>query len=92
VTAGTSEFWKSHRGLVWSNPQADDSIHIRAALLRPRFDRLLEIAVHFGLDRLRCEWKVLCEEPTPQVSRAAPSVTRILGNIEKGFARADSGN
>ncbi len=50
-----ADFWRGHAGLVWSNSQADDGAHIRAALLRPRFGRLLEIAVEFGLPRVRAE-------------------------------------
>ena len=37
----------SRFGLVKTD--VDDAVHIRAALLRPRFDRLLDIAVAFGL-------------------------------------------
>ena len=48
----TLEFWQRHAGLVWSNPEADDSVHIRAALMRPRFTLLLDIATEFGLERL----------------------------------------
>lgn len=86
------EFWKKHPGLVWSNPEADDAIHIRAALLRPRFDRLLDIAAEFGLERLRLEWSTLLDEHTPETSRAHDSVERILTNIEKGFSSVASGN
>ena len=38
MTAAHREFWRRHPGLVWSNPEADDATHIRAALVRPRFD------------------------------------------------------
>jgi hypothetical protein len=86
------EFWQKHRGLVWSNPEADDSVHIRAALLRPRFARLLDIALEFGLDRLRHEWAALQGDSTSDVQRARPSVERILTNIEKGFAVAATRN
>ena len=86
------ELWKSHPGLVWSNPGADDSTHIRAALLRPRFDRLLDIAVTFGVERLRHEWAVLQTDSNIEVTRARNPVERILGNIEKGFALASTRN
>ena len=86
--AANSEFWRRHPGLVWSNPEADDGIYIRAALLRPRFTRLLDIALEFGLDRLRREWDWLQAEETPEVQRARASVERILTNIEKGFSVA----
>jgi hypothetical protein len=88
VNAATSLFWKAQRGLIWSNPNAGDSAHIRAALLRPRFGQLLEIAVEFRLERVRAEWAVLKEERTRDAERARLPVERILRHIEEGFARA----
>ena len=81
-------FWRRFPGLAWSNPDADDSVRIRAALVRPRFDRLLEIALEFGLPRLRSEWEFLRGQPTPEVLRADKIVERILHNIEEGFQSA----
>ena len=86
------ELWQTQPGLVWSNPNADDSAHIRASLIRPRFERLLDIAVAFGVDRLREEWIELRSEGTAETVRAQSSVERILNNIEKGFALAASRN
>jgi len=86
------EFWRQHPGLVWSNPEAGDEVRIRAALVRPRFDRLLSIALEFGLDRLRQEWSVLLDEGTSETKRARATVERILANIEKGFVLAASRN
>ena len=86
------EFWKKHPGLVWSNPEANDAIQIRATLLRPQFDRLLDIAGEFGLERLRLEWSILLDEHTSETSRAHDSVERILTNIENGFSSVASGN
>ncbi len=86
------DFWDEHGGLVWSYAAADDSIHLRAALVRPGFDRLLKIAIEFGIDRLRQEWQILAEEQTPEAKRASPAVERILTNIEKGFCLAASGD
>ncbi|MDB6039367.1 MAG: hypothetical protein JWM99_3208 [Verrucomicrobiales bacterium] len=85
-------FWEKHPGLVWSNPNAGDEVYIRAALLKPRYLQLLEIALEFGLDRLRHEWKLLKEENTPAAQFAALSVERILRNIGKGFEVASSQN
>lgn len=85
-------FWQRHRGLVWSNPAADDSVHIRAALVRPRFDRLLDIALKFGVERLRREWTEVQIDDNREVVRARAPVERILRNIEKGFALAASRN
>lgn len=92
VSGQRSAFWDRHPGLVWSNPNADDSVHIRAALVRPRFQQLLAIAVEFGLERVRAEWDVLQSEPTLEVERARPLVNRILSNIQEGFRFAAAGN
>jgi len=86
------EFWQRHPGLVWSNPEADDTVRIRRALLRPRFDRLLDIALEFGIERLQSEWSVLEHENTPGARRAQSSVKRILTNIEQGFSSVTSGD
>jgi hypothetical protein len=86
------EFWKRHPGLVWSNPAAGDAAQIRAALVRPRYGVLLDIALEFGVERLRHEWAELQAETTPEVARARPSVERILAHIEEGFALAASGH
>jgi hypothetical protein len=85
-------FWQAHPGLVWSNAQATDSQRIRAALVKPLFQRLLDIAVHFGLDRLRAEWQALLDDADDEVERAKPAVERILLNIEKGHVRAAAAN
>ncbi len=83
-----NSFWQRHPGLVWSNPDAGDSTRIRAALLRPTFGRLLDIASEFGIERVRHEWSELQADDSREVRRARPAVGRILGNIEKGFSRA----
>lgn len=85
-------FWQKHRGLVWSNPAADDSTHIRAALAKPRFSQLLPIAVEFGIKRLRFEWSELLMDDAQELKRAHAPVERILTNIEKGFALAATRN
>ena len=90
--ANRRAFWLRHPGLVWSNPEADDSAFICAALLHPRFIRLLAVAAEFGVDRLQCEWALLRDEATPEARRAAAAVERILNHIEKGFALAAAKN
>jgi hypothetical protein len=90
VNPAANQFWQKHRGLVWSNPNADDSTHIRASLLRPRFRLLLDIALEFGLDHVRKEWSELQKDDSREVVRAREPVGRILSNIEKGFALAAS--
>jgi len=92
MTTSRTQFWQKHPGLVWSNPDAADSVYIRAALLRPRFGRLLEIALEFGFERVRAEWAELMDDPRCQTERVRNSVERILNNIEKGFALAPARN
>ncbi len=89
-TANHARFWRRHPGLVWSAKNASDSVFLRAALLRPRFERLLDVAVEFGLERLRAEWKILADEGAPESRRAGAAVERILRNIAKGFALAET--
>jgi hypothetical protein len=67
-------------------------VHIRAALVRPRFSQLLSIVAEFGLERVKEEWQVLTGEPTPEVQKARPIVERILANIEEGRRLAARGN
>jgi len=86
------EFWQKHPGLVWSNSAAPDHVYIRAALLRPRFSELLDIALEFGLERVEQEWAELQLDDTHEVRRATPMVERILSNLGKGFQIAASGN
>ena len=90
VAENNRDFWKSFPELCWSNRNASDSVHIRAALCRPRFECLVEIADRFGIDRLREEWRLLTTEGSVDVKRAASIVERILGNIERGFCHAEA--
>ena len=92
MNASPRPFWRTQPGLVWSNPTADDAAHIRAALLRPRFGQLLEIAVEFGIERVREEWAVLQTDQTKEVERARAPVERILRHIEEGFASVAAGH
>lgn len=88
VSTHRQAFWARHRGLVWSNPDATDAVHIRAALLHPRFSQLLAIAAEFGPPRLSREWAALSAEMPAETNRVRPAVERALRNIEKGFADA----
>ena len=87
-----TSFWERYPGLVWSNRNASDQVYIRAALLKPRFSELLEIALEFGLDRVQREWGELQLDETQAVHRARPLVDRILVNIGKGFEIASTRN
>jgi hypothetical protein len=83
-----TRYWARDPGLIWSNPGAGEAVRIRRALLQPRFGRLLDIALRFGLDRLRREWHELEADATPGVCVARPTTERILRNIETGFSHA----
>lgn len=85
-------FQQRHPGLVWSNSRAGDAVWIRAALMRPRFETLLDACLEFGLERVRCEWAELNREPDREVAVVAPEVNRILQHITEGFADAQAGN
>lgn len=75
--------------LTWSNSQASHEVLVRAALLRPTFERLLALALEplpaLGLAQLKREWRRLARECPEEALRAAPSVERILRNIAGGF-------
>jgi len=92
VSTTAIQFWRKHPGLVWSNPAADDATHIRAALLRPHFGRLLDIVMEFGLERVLHEWAELQEDDSREVARARGPVERILTNIRKGLEIAAAGH
>jgi hypothetical protein len=79
------ELWTKHPGLVWSNPRADDSIRLRAALIHPRFETLLDCVEVFGIERLESEWAILVADDSVEARRAAPAVNRIINNIRCGL-------
>jgi len=74
--------------LDWSNRKASDDLHIRAALMKPRFPVLLDIALEFGLERLKGEWAILVEDPGTDTARVEKTVNRILRNISRGYEQA----
>lgn len=78
-------FASRYRTLVWSNSRADDDIVLRAALLSPHFDIVLDACVTFGIEKVKAEWGLLEREGTRESKRAAPAITRMLRNIERGF-------
>jgi hypothetical protein len=88
LTPESALFWKKHPGLVWSNRNAGDAVRIRAALLRPSFPVLLDIASHFSLKRLEEEWAILYADPETDTRRVEPTVVRILSNLRRGYEQA----
>lgn len=81
-------FWLKHPGLVWSNRNAGDEVRIRAALMRPLFPVLLDIAARFGIERLEEEWAVLRADCAAETARIQPTVAQILQNIRRGYEQA----
>lgn len=75
-------------GFLWSNPGASTEQLIRAALVRPTFDRLLTLAASHGLDAIEREWAALRSDGSIEAERSAVSVERILLHIKTGFQRA----
>ena len=85
-------FSQRHPELVWSNSQAGEEVFLRAALLRPHFHTILDACKELGFAHVRAEWDELAAEDTLEARRAAPLVTRMLHNIELGFADAKTGH
>jgi hypothetical protein len=86
--AVNEQFWKKHPGLIWSNRQASDAVRIRAALMKPSFPVLLDIAAVFGPERLEQEWAVLRSDPETDTHRIEHVVSQILANIWRGYHQA----
>lgn len=81
-------FRERYKHLAWSNSKASEETLLVQALLKPRFQTLLDASVEFGLERVTAEWHRLSEQHKAEAARVASSVTRILGNIERGYHKA----
>jgi hypothetical protein len=74
---------------VWSSPVSgvDDTVLIASVLARPTFDDLLTCCRHYGLPRVRSVYMTMLG--TGELDALVQqSVSRMLANIEIGFARA----
>jgi hypothetical protein len=80
VTSDT--FREKYRFLVWSNPDAPDALYLRAALLDPHLDILLDALEAFGLERLWEEWK--CVRETQEARKVAGYTEPMLENFSEG--------
>ncbi|HWB01857.1 MAG TPA: hypothetical protein VG796_02460 [Verrucomicrobiales bacterium] len=88
-------FWDRHPGLVWSNRNAPDEAFISAALRKGRFLQLLEIAVEFGVARLRRQWEVekQCGDLTAgMISRTEENLTIMEEAYARSVAARDGAN
>ena len=64
------KFWAKYPGVVWSNPDADDTVMIRNAIIRPKMYVLRAVASKFGIERMRQEWKILRDSPLMNISQS----------------------
>lgn len=71
--------------LAWSNKDAPDDVLMRRALVKPRFQQLLDAAVEFGIDQLSVEWERLKAEGSSEAMKVGPTTERILGHIHDGY-------
>jgi transcriptional regulator with XRE-family HTH domain len=75
-------------GLAWSNPDVQDEVLVRKALLTGGFTVILQSTLDFGLPNVMAQWEILrnsAEAPGPKTQEL---VCEILGNIEQGFSHA----
>jgi len=84
----TEKLKRQLRGVLWSNAGATEDACIRAALLRPRFQLLLAIALELGLERLAAEWEFLKTCGDCRAAQVSGAVERMIGNIGEGFRHA----
>jgi transcriptional regulator with XRE-family HTH domain len=78
-------------GIAWSNQNMDAPALITNALLKGSYGTILEAAVQYGIDLVRRQWDEVKDARSARESKhARTSVDRILNNIEKGFARAET--
>ncbi|QDQ25495.1 hypothetical protein FNU76_03500 [Chitinimonas arctica] len=76
--------------LVWYKSTAEPAVLIRAALVQPKFQMLLDAAVYFGLDAVEKEWAALIAGDDEEAKRAAHITDRLLRNIRLGYEQAQA--
>lgn len=74
--------------LAWSNKSAPDDVLVRRALVKPRFQLLLDAAIEFGIDRLSSEWEQLKAEGSSEVLKVRSTTERMLRHIHDGYRQA----
>jgi len=79
------QFWDSHPGVVWSNPDASDPVMISNALLQGRREVLEDAAEHFGMAMLQEEWNKILRSARefPEIKR----MVRITGKKTEAYLR-----
>ncbi len=69
----------------WSNPSISDEALILNVLERGIYRDVCRVCAHFGLGMVERLYPSL-----PVDTASSPSLTRMLDNIKKGFARAQA--
>lgn len=78
MPARDRQFWDKYPGVVWSNPQASDSVMISNALLQGRLDVLKDAEEHFGPELLLIEWNKIL-----QAALDFPEIQRVVQILRK---------
>lgn len=76
-----------HFGLSWSNPSADEGALLRNALVKARFDAILESAAVDGVDFVRQQMQLLREAGEIDSVKEL-KLEGIVKSIERGFMEA----
>jgi transcriptional regulator with XRE-family HTH domain len=87
--AAVSPLAQPRFALAWSNPEADEGVLVRKALLEARFEALADAALTLGLPRLHAELTALQQRGAIDETRHA-GLLRLLANIRKGLDGADA--
>ncbi len=68
----------------WSNPDINDAVFIRTVLARARFNDVLKITHHFGIERIDVETSHFCDTPQHEI------ILKLLSHIRAGIKLAQS--
>lgn len=71
----------------WPNPAIGDDALIRNVLERGIYEDICRVCAHFGLSVVE---RLYAERPVSTTANVNPSLARMLANIKKGFARAQT--
>ena len=74
--------------LAWSNPNIDDDVLIRKALLTARFRAILQACLEFGHARVESQWVLTSQDPDLRGHSTRGLVNDILANIRQGLSHA----
>jgi len=77
-------------GLAWSNSNVSYEVLIRNALLKGTFLVVLEAVLEHGLDFVLAQWALMLRSKEPPSLQAQANIRRMLRNIEKGLAHAQT--